>query len=189
MELTQIESANQVMYARTLADIVIHNAILTARDVLRATGATGKDLEHEVDSALSKATLWYTSDRPAKDKPKWPDTVSEAPFIKVFNEVHRIANTKIVKLAKKIADSKELEELYTKELGIDIPEMLAQLLMKLILEDKEYRESKVYAQSPCQSDLHNAYDEVKFNESFFKNMQKEGKDIWDYAKELKTVTK
>ena len=76
-----------------------------------------------------------------------------------------------------------------KELGIDIPEMLAQLLMKLILEDKEYRESKVYAQSPYQSDLHNAYDEVKFNESFFKNMQKEGKDIWDYAKELKTVTK
>lgn len=49
-----MESASRVEYARTLAGVVVLDAIKTARDVLAATGADYEQLNQEVDWTLTE---------------------------------------------------------------------------------------------------------------------------------------
>lgn len=61
-----MESASRVEYARTLAGVVVLDAIKTARDVLAATGADYEQLNQEVDWTFDRAKKLYNSNKPAK---------------------------------------------------------------------------------------------------------------------------
>ena len=177
-----MESTSRVEYARTLAGVVVLDAIKTARDVLAATGADYEQLNQEVDWTFDRAKRLYNSNKPAKDNPEQYDWYWGR-YIQILEKVHHDAHNCAEKLAKKLAHSPSLEEFFTKELKVRIPDVLANIIISKIDSDEKLNDALAYAKKPDQGTMKFAYRIAKFNENFYREIYEEAALLWTFAKD------
>lgn len=181
MSVHLMETSSRVTYARTLADVVMKDAIKTARDVLAATGADSEQLEDEVNWTFSRAKIIYDAHKPAKENPEQIDW-NWSQYINVLSKVHQDAHNCAEKLAKKIVSS-HLEEFFVKELNVCVPDILANLMVSIVECDEKLKETLSYAKKPDQGMMKFAYRVAKFRENYYNNIHEEAKLIWTFAKD------
>lgn len=182
-----MESTSRVEYARTLAGVVVLDAIKTARDVLAATGADDEQLNQEVDWTFDRAKRLYNSNKPAKDNPEQYDW-NWGNYIQILEKVHHDAHNCAEKLAKKLAHSPSLEKFFTKELKVRIPDVLANIIISKIDSNEKLNGALAYAKKPDQGTMKFAYRVAKFNENFNREIYEEAALLWTFAKDG-TLTK